>query len=201
MSLHSFQRDALPVMPWKNGGGSTAEIACWPPGSGLADFGWRVSIAHIAAAGPFSVFEGIDRNIMLLEGDGVRLRSRDGQIDQLLQKPLQPFAFSGDAAIDCTLQGGASSDFNVMTRRSQWRADVQVLECAAAVAAAPHGVLLALRGSWSLGASGQRCDAGLGWCWTDADHGWQVAPQTSDAQLLVVCIRPAEAARHAAPAC
>jgi len=191
MSLLSFQRDLLPAMPWKNGGGSTSEIACWPLGSGLADFGWRVSIARISAAGPFSVFEGIDRSIMLLEGDGVRLQSRDGQLDQLLHEPLQPFDFSGDAAIDCTLLGGPSSDFNVMTRRGQWHAEVRVLASAAALAAAPHGVLMCLRGSWSLGPSGQACGTGQGWCWTEAAQAWQIAPQTSDAQLVVACIRPA----------
>ena len=47
---------------------ATREIACWPPGAGLHDFGWRVSIATIAAAGPFSVFKGVDRIIMLLVG-------------------------------------------------------------------------------------------------------------------------------------
>src|SRR6185295_12572572 len=94
-----FRRDQLPVMPWKNGGGSTCEIACWPPGAKLGDFGWRVSIATMAAAGPFSVFEGVDRSIMLLAGDGVRLQSDDGAIDHRLDTPHQPFAFSGDAAI------------------------------------------------------------------------------------------------------
>ncbi|MEO5606152.1 MAG: HutD family protein, partial [Polaromonas sp.] len=112
-SLQRFARDQLPVTPWKNGGGNTREIACWPPGAGLNDFGWRISIATIAASGPFSMFAGIDRHIMLLGGDGVRLRS-PGSIDHQLDTPGQPFAFSGDAAIDCTLLGGESSDFNVM---------------------------------------------------------------------------------------
>jgi environmental stress-induced protein Ves len=65
-------------------------------------------------------------------------------VDHRLDVPHEPFAFSGDDAIDCTLLGGASNDFNVMTRRGQWRADVQVLDHASAIEAAPHGVLLAL---------------------------------------------------------
>ena len=119
--LRRFSRASLPATPWKNGGGTTQEIACWPAGAGLEDFGWRVSIARIAQAGPFSRFAGIDRSIMLLEGDGVRLRSADGAIDHRLDAPHRPFAFSGDIALDCTLLGGASSDFNVMTRRGAWR--------------------------------------------------------------------------------
>ena len=62
--VQAFSRAALPATPWKNGGGTTQEIAGWPAGAGLDAFGWRVSIACIAASGPFSVFAGIDRSIM-----------------------------------------------------------------------------------------------------------------------------------------
>ncbi len=41
------------VMPWKNGGGSTTEIAVFPIDSGLDAFDWRVSMATVAADGPF----------------------------------------------------------------------------------------------------------------------------------------------------
>lgn len=188
--LHRFHRDTLPVMPWKNGGGSTCEIACWPPGAGVTDFCWRVSIARIAAAGPFSVFDGVDRHIMLLDGDGVRMQSADGCIDHRLDTPHRPFAFSGDAAIDCTLLGGASSDFNVMTRRGHWRADIQVWDSTATIPVARHGVLLAVRGRWQLGHGLPGCEAGEGLCWTDADHAWQVRPETPGAQLVVVRFLP-----------
>ncbi len=189
MSLRHFSRDALPATPWKNGGGTTQEIACWPEDAALSDFGWRVSIATIAAAGPFSVFRGVDRIIMLLAGDGVHLRSSDGCIHHRLDLPHRPFAFSGDAAVDCTLLGGASSDFNVMTRRGQWSAEVRVLDRASSIAAAPHGVLLALRGEWGLNADGATCRENHGVCWTDAPTSWQAAPRCAGALLAVVCIR------------
>ena len=192
MGLHRFQRDQLAATPWKNGGGSTREIACWPPGAGMGNFGWRVSIATIAADGPFSIFGGIDRSIMLLDGDGVRLRSGDGHIDHPLDQPYQPFAFSGDAEIDCRLLGGASSDFNVMTRRGLWRAEVQVLAAATAVEAAPHGLLLAQRGSWRLDDQQPACREGQGLYWTDTPQAWQLEPETpevpemSEARMVVV---------------
>lgn len=189
MSLQTFSRSMLPAMPWKNGGGTTQEIASWPPGAGLDSFGWRVSIARIAASGPFSVFAGIDRSIMLLEGDGVRLFTHDGRIDHRLDSPLRPFAFSGNEALDCTLLGGASHDFNVMTRRGQWRAEVQVLAQAADLPAAPHGVLLALHGAWRL--NDEQCLAGEGRCWADESRAWQVAPDSADARLAAVRIVPA----------
>lgn len=185
-TLDRFKCDQLPVTPWKNGGGSTREIACWPPGAGLNDFGWRVSIASIAAPGPFSVFPGVDRHIMLLDGDGVRLRSPDGAIDQRLDQPCQPFAFSGDAAIECSLLGGESSDFNVMTRRGQWQAQLQVRDEATDIEAAPHGVLLALRGNWRVHGQARPVHEGEGCCWNEALAAWRAEPQTPGARLALV---------------
>lgn len=191
MAVRNFSRDILAAKPWKNGGGSTREIACWPAGNSLDDFGWRVSIATIAADGPFSVFAGVDRSIMLLEGDGVRLHSDDGEIDHRLDVRHQPFVFSGDAAVDCDLLGGASMDFNVMTRRGAWQAEVQVLRRAASIPAAPHGVLLALRGDWHLKVGGARCREGDGLCWLDDAQAWQAMPVDAGALLAVVRILPA----------
>lgn len=189
MNAQRFSRATLPVTPWKNGGGTTQEVASWPPGAGLDRFGWRVSIATIAAPGPFSVFAGIDRVITLLEGDGVRLFTHDARIDHALDIPLRPFAFSGDEAIDCTLLGGTSTDFNVMTRRGPWRADVKVLDGASAIEAAPHGVLLALRGAWRL--NDVPFAEGEGLHWADAPTAWQALPDTPDARLIAVRILPA----------
>ena len=81
MTVHLFASTQLAASPWKNGGGTTQEIACWPPGAGLESFSWRISIARIARSGPFSAFPGIDRVITLLDGAGVRLHSADGEID------------------------------------------------------------------------------------------------------------------------
>lgn len=50
-----------PALPWKNGGGVTREVVAHPPGSDLGHFDWRVSIAEIHNAGPFSRFPGIER--------------------------------------------------------------------------------------------------------------------------------------------
>ena len=99
-------------MPWKNGGGVTREIVCLPPGAGMNDFDWRVSIAHIASDGPFSAFPGIDRVITLLSGGGVHLLGDDGQVDHPLDTPLAPFAFAGEAAIHAHLLAGDCHDFN-----------------------------------------------------------------------------------------
>jgi uncharacterized protein len=59
---------ALPAVPWKNGGGTTVEIAVHPPSAGTDAFDWRVSAAEIREAGPFSRFDGIDRALAILDG-------------------------------------------------------------------------------------------------------------------------------------
>lgn len=187
--LKHFAIADLPSTPWKNGGGNTREIVCQPPGVGMDDFDWRVSIATIAAAGPFSAFAGVDRVIALLGGDGVHLRG-DG-VDHRLNTPLAPFVFSGDVALACELLGGSSTDFNVMTRRGKLRAEVRVLRAAGDIAAAPAGVLLAVGGDWRCtdnDGAPQRCAAEHGTWWNDSPQGWHAEPLTHGAALIAVRI-------------
>lgn len=189
--LQRFAIADLAAMPWKNGGGSTREVVCWPPGAGMDRFDWRVSIATISQPGPFSVFAGIERSILLLEGDGVRLRS-DGRFDHRLDTPGQPFAFAGDLAVDCTLLGAASTDFNVMVRRGVVQADVSVHDAPATLPAASGGVLLALDGGWILSNGHDTLDvpAGHGVWWAESVGAWQLQPRTVHARLVAVAIRP-----------
>lgn len=109
---------------WLNGGGVTREVAGFPAGAGLDGFDWRVSLANVASAGPFSAFPGIDRVITLVEGAGMVL-TVDGA-EQSVDTPYRPFAFPGDASTDCRLRGGPVVDFNVMTRRGRVEASVDV---------------------------------------------------------------------------
>lgn len=183
--IHAFDIAALPATPWKNGGGGTREIVCQPPGADMDNFDWRVSVATIAANGPFSVFAGVDRVIMLLDGAGVRLQGAG--IDHRLDTPGAPFAFAGDVALDCELLGGTSTDLSVMTRRSRLRADVKVVTGTRQIAPAQNGLALAVRGAWHLqsGAHDFRCTTGTG-IWWDAAAKWQATPLAPDALLVVL---------------
>ena len=183
MTVHRFSRDALAVTPWKNGGGTTREIASWPPGAGIDAFDWRVSIATIVKAAPFSLFPGVDRTIMLLEGGSVQLHADDGSFDHRLDAH-EPFSFSGDVALGCTMWGGESTDFNVMSRRARCRSNVEVLGGAESIDAAPHGLLMSLRGRWQAGE--QTLEAGEGLWWAAAASAWAVSPSTPDARLVAV---------------
>ena len=111
-------------MPWKNGGGHTAEIATFPAGSDFASFVWRVSIADVQQDGPFSTFAGVDRTLLLLAGGGMRLTGEGVTIE--LRMAFEPVVFSGDASLQCGLLAGPVRDFNLMVRRDAARGNVVV---------------------------------------------------------------------------
>ena len=107
--------ERIPV-PWKNGGGLTREVAVHPPGSDLAGFDWRVSIAEIRTAGAFSAFPGIDRRMVIVSG---RLSlAIEGRSAVTLTPESEAVEFPGDVAVFAEPLGAAVTDLNVMTRRS-----------------------------------------------------------------------------------
>ncbi len=114
-------------MPWKNGSGETTEIAVWPEGSGLDDFGWRVSMARVERDGPFSAFPGVDRTLSILEGEGLRL-SVAGRAAVDLDAAAAPYSFPGGQPTDSSLLGGPITDLNVMTRRAQFAHTVRRID-------------------------------------------------------------------------
>src|SRR5690349_15258414 len=91
------------VMPWKNGLGTTTEIAVDPPGVGLDAFTWRISIADLQVSGPFSTFPGHDRVLVQIEGEPMTL-SHEGGVGQRLRL-LSPHRFAGELATHGALDG------------------------------------------------------------------------------------------------
>jgi environmental stress-induced protein Ves len=121
--------DVTPVA-WKNGGGVTRELLRVarpgaPPGE---DWLLRISLADIAADGPFSPFPGIARAFAVIEGAGVRLRwpataARPAR-ERLVQAGDAPLDFDGADAPDCHLLDGPTRDLNVMVRAAAARAEL-----------------------------------------------------------------------------
>ncbi|MFF4384159.1 HutD family protein [Kitasatospora sp. NPDC001547] len=176
-----------PATAWLNGGGVTREVAGFPAGARLDAFDWRVSLADVASAGPFSPFPGIDRVITLVEGAGMAL-TVDGA-ERLVDAPFRPFAFSGDATTDCRLLAGPVVDFNVMTRRGRVEATVDLSTAPAAVGV-PDGstaLLVCLAGTATLdGVELARYDAAL----IDGSGTYELQP---DGTTAVVTFRTAAA--------
>lgn len=115
-------------MPWKNGQGTTHEIWVERDAEDAASggFRFRLSIASVKLAAPFSRFPHCDRTLLLLDGEGMLLDSGPGR-QKRLDTRYVPYAFSGDWDTACTLIAGPCRDFNVMVDRRRLRAQVQVL--------------------------------------------------------------------------
>ena len=141
MSFHIIRATDTQPQPWKNGMGTTREIARFPTASGNDDFLWRVSVAEVNSAAPFSAFPGIDRHIALLEGDGFTMML-DGVRTHPLVMPFEPFAFPGEARVEVAMIGDATRDFNLMVRRTWGRGDVRILALAGSHVPDPGCVLV-----------------------------------------------------------
>jgi environmental stress-induced protein Ves len=102
----------------------------------LADFDWRVSMAEVAADGPFSLFPGVDRVLTVLQEE--LLLSFEGGAVVTLGAGALPYAFPGDAPCQGAVRGGMVTDLNVMVRRGRFRCAVRrVSPGALRVAGAP----------------------------------------------------------------
>lgn len=108
---------------WRNGLGWTREIARWTMPAqlpGTADDPWdvRLSIAEIDEDAAFSSFPGIDRELVLLAGNGMTLAFDDGE-----QVPVEPphgrHRFAGERGLAARLHDGRTLDFNLMWRRAR----------------------------------------------------------------------------------
>lgn len=106
------------LTPWKNGGGTTAEIARSPGSATLENFDWRISMATIAVDGPFSRFDGIDRGLLVLEGELHLLTGRSPAV--VLTPETMPLGFPGEQPIVAHIAPGPVLDLNVMTRRGRF---------------------------------------------------------------------------------
>jgi environmental stress-induced protein Ves len=141
--MQILRRAGYRQMPWKNGQGLTEEVLTFPEGSTVDAFDWRISIAHVGADGPFSLFPGIDRTIALLDGAGLILDLPD-ETEQLLSPGGKPFAFPGEWDISSRNVDGGTMDLNIMTRRGRatHRLTRQRLEAGAALIASTTTVLI-----------------------------------------------------------
>lgn len=110
---------------WRNGQGVSWEIASHKE-VGAADFSWRFAKARIDNDVPFSIYPGMDRIFMMLEGGGMDLEFEGGKVLQVHEKFVL-HEFSCDVPLVCKLRGGPSMDLNLFTARGEWRAECEVV--------------------------------------------------------------------------
>jgi environmental stress-induced protein Ves len=104
---------------WKNGLGWTREILRQPDHE---DWDWRLSIAEIEQDADFSAFPGIDRELVLLRGNGLRLHLEGASV--LLEPPHGRCRFAGEQQVHGELVDGTTHDFNLMWRRDRLQAEL-----------------------------------------------------------------------------
>ena len=121
VNMRKWTQQDYQTMPWKNGGGSTTELAIFPAGALLDSFIWRLSTAEVKQDGPFSHFPRIDRTLSILSGAGLILHTDDGEQTPMasvqLTQTSPPYSFSGELAINAELIDDTVLDLNMMTRR------------------------------------------------------------------------------------
>ena len=105
---------------WKNGAGWTRQIVRVPD---CDDWDWRLSIAEIERDAPFSLFPGVERELVLLQGNGLRLRFENGTTADL-QPPHGRIRFAGEEVLSGELLDGPTHDFNLMWRRDRISAEL-----------------------------------------------------------------------------
>jgi len=177
------------VMPWKNGGGTTTEIAVHPDGAGLDAFEWRVSMARVESDGPFSSFPDIDRNLTLLDGDGIMLAVQ-GRVPVELLATSAPIGFPADASTVARLLGGPITDLNVMVRRGHFSSEVHRISLTEATDFATDAdttFLVCNKGEASLRIDGQDMRLGLKDCLRlELRHASIAVTPDPEVELLVV---------------
>lgn len=100
---------AVEAVPWRNGAGSTRELAVGEDQAGQVQ--WRISLANLDGPAEFSIFIGMDRLFVPL--GGVRL-TIDG--DAVHLQPGEHVHFPGEAAV--LVEPDAPTEaLNVMVRR------------------------------------------------------------------------------------
>lgn len=137
------------VMPWKDGGGTTTEMAIHPPEATVqGGFAWRFSSARVAASGPFSAFPGMARSLALGEGAGLIL-DLEGVGRLRLKHPLEVIQFSGGVAAQATLIQGPVTDLGLIHDPERFRGALEVRALTAdatSLTLAPTTLLHALGG-------------------------------------------------------
>jgi environmental stress-induced protein Ves len=110
------------AMPWANGKGTSYEIASDRDASN--QWTWRVAIAPVVEDGPFSTLPGIDRQLVVIDGNGMVLEV-DGKTVECPSG--QVVSFSGDSTTSARLINGPIVDVGLMTVKGLYAGSMSVV--------------------------------------------------------------------------
>ena len=180
-------------MPWKNGRGSTLEIASDAASPG-AEWSWRVSVADVPESGPFSHFHGCRRWIACVDGPGMQVVI-DHAPPRDVPRDGAGLAFSGDATTTGLLVGGPVRDANLIVRAERWTGGLAILRGSRAETLPPasHAVVYVVAGQAELHVAGRSSVVADGEGARISDVGEAAATVHGSAEAVVVMawVRPA----------
>lgn len=119
MMLSLMRKSDLVWLPWKNGAGVMADIAC-AQGLHGRDPDWRVSMARVERDSPFSHYADTERGMMLIEGERLDLLI-DDDAPLTVRAGASAVVFPGDQPTRGVPVDGAIVNLNVMVRRDAMR--------------------------------------------------------------------------------
>ena len=177
-------------VPWKNGGGTVRALVVHPADAGFDDFQWRISVAEVTSDGPFSSFSGVDRCIVLLDGQGMRLSTKAGA-DWLLERPLQALHVKGELPLSASLIGGPIRNLSVLVRRNFHRMAVQPIEgaCQRVFDEGGGALVLCMAGTAMIeipALDGIHLTPEQALFWRAQTPLWRLRCETADTRLIVV---------------
>ncbi|WP_150308063.1 HutD/Ves family protein [Planctomonas psychrotolerans] len=115
MDTHAVLRAAdRSIVPWRNGRGTTVDVARDPVGGGTEGFDWRISIATIDGDGEFSRFPQVDRVLVPLSAEGLRLSMKGREV---VVGRHESIAFRGEGAVASLAGPERGRALNLMVRR------------------------------------------------------------------------------------
>jgi environmental stress-induced protein Ves len=110
------------AMPWANGKGISYEIASDRDTSN--QWSWRVAIAPVVEDGPFSSLPGIDRHLVVIDGNGMVLEVNGMTVEC---SSGQVVSFAGDATTSARLIDGPVIDVGLMTVNGLYTGSISVV--------------------------------------------------------------------------
>ncbi|MCE9619246.1 MAG: HutD family protein [Planctomycetes bacterium] len=181
----------MPILPasssrrvaWKNGRGSTLEIASDAESAG-GEWTWRLSIAEVPERAAFSHFPGVDRLIGRLHGEGLTIE-RVGT-PQVVPGAGAALAFAGEEDVVGVPTGAGVRDVNLMVQRDRWRGTMEVLREGSRVADGPVVLVHAAHGSAAINARQEPTLKVIHVGQTLVSHGF-VEVAGAEGAVIVVC--------------
>jgi uncharacterized protein len=142
-AVEVFRAGSYATMPWANGAGYTEELHRELDVDAASGWGWRLSIATVSAAAPFSQLPGVDRAITVLAGAGLRLQAPTGAIDLV---PGIVHEFPGERPIAAAPIAGSTRDLNLMVQRSRGRGSMTLTTVTTSVVLTDVAALVVIDG-------------------------------------------------------